>query len=43
MGADRPKEDDTVYKKNESVVDYIIGMTDNYVKHIAHQLNGMGY
>ncbi|MCB4762166.1 MAG: deoxyguanosinetriphosphate triphosphohydrolase [Sulfurovum sp.] len=43
MGTDRPKDDDTLYNKYQSVTDYIIGMTDSYAKHIAHQLNGMGY
>jgi len=43
MGTNRPKKDDTLYNKYQSVTDYIIGMTDSYAKHVAHQLNGMGY
>ena len=43
MGTNRPEENDTLYNKYQSVTDYIIGMTDSYAKHVAHQLNGMGY
>ncbi len=43
MGENKPKESDSLYNKYQSVVDYIIGMTDNHAKHVAHQLNGMSY
>jgi len=43
MGENKPKENDSLYNKYQSVVDYIVGMTDNHAKHIAHQLNGMSY
>jgi len=43
MAENKPKEDDSLYNKYQSVVDYIVGMTDNHAKHIAHQLNGMSY
>jgi len=43
MGENKPKESDSLYNKYQSVVDYIIGMTDNHAKHVAHQLIGMSY
>lgn len=43
MGENRPKEADSLYKKYQSVVDYIVGMTDNHAKYVAHQFNGMSY
>jgi len=43
MGDYKPILKDDIYKMYQQVVDYIIGMTDNYAKYIAHQLNGMGY
>ena len=43
MGENKPKENDSLYNKYQSVVDYIVGMTDNHAKYIAHQLNGMSY
>jgi len=43
MGENRPKENDSLYNKYQSVVDYIVGMTDNYAKYLAHQFNGMSY
>lgn len=43
MGNDRPKKQKSLYKMYQRVTDYIIGMTDNHAKYIAHQLNGMGY
>lgn len=43
MGEDKPKKDDSLYHKYQSVVDYIVGMTDNNAKYLAHQLNGMSY
>ena len=43
MGEDKPKEKDSLYHKYQSVVDYVVGMTDNHAKYIAHQLNGMSY
>ena len=43
MGDDKPQSDQNLYHKYQRVVDYIVGMTDNYAKFIAHQLNGMSY
>ena len=43
MGENKPKKSDSLYKKYQSVVDYIVGMTDNYAKYLAHQFNGMSY
>jgi len=43
MDEDKPKEKDSLYHKYQSVVDYVVGMTDNHAKYIAHQLNGMSY
>lgn len=43
MGENRPKENDSLYNKYQSVVDYIVGMTDNHAKYLAHQFNGMSY
>lgn len=43
MGENRPKESDSLYNKYQRVIDYIVGMTDNHAKYVAHQLNGMSY
>ena len=43
MGIDSPKENDSLYTKYQKVLDYIVGMTDNYATFIAHQMIGMGY
>jgi len=43
MGKDAPNIDDSLYKQYQSIIDYIVGMTDNYAKYISHQLNGMSY
>lgn len=43
MGDNAPSANDTLYNKYRKVIDYIVGMTDNYATHIAHQLNGMAY
>jgi dGTPase len=43
MKNDRPIKGECLYHMYQRVVDYIIGMTDNHAKHIAHQLIGMGY
>lgn len=42
MGEDLPNEDKSLYKMYQRVIDYIVGMTDNYAKYVANQLNGMG-
>lgn len=43
MDDDKPDADMNLYNMYQRVVDYIVGMTDNYAKHVANQLNGMGY
>jgi len=43
MDYNKPNKSDSLYNKYQSVIDYIVGMTDNHAKHIAHQLNGMSY
>lgn len=43
MGDYAPEKDDSLYEKYQTIVDYIVGMTDKYAKHVAHQLNGMSY
>ena len=43
MGDNKPNENDSLYNKYQSIIDYIVGMTDNYAKYVAHQLNGMSY
>lgn len=42
MGEDLPNVNKSLYEMYQRVIDYIVGMTDNYAKHIANQLNGMG-
>lgn len=43
MSNDRPEKTYNLYNMYQRVIDYIVGMTDNYAKHVAHQLIGMGY
>ncbi|MCD6654205.1 MAG: deoxyguanosinetriphosphate triphosphohydrolase [Sulfurovum sp.] len=43
MGDDRPTKTKSLYNMYQRVIDYIVGMTDNHAKHLAHQLIGMGY
>lgn len=43
MDKDKPNVEIKLYNMYQRVIDYIVGMTDNYAKHIANQLNGMGY
>jgi len=43
MGDNKPILEDNIYNMYQRVTDYIIGMTDNYAKYVAHQLIGMGY
>lgn len=42
MAENRPQKSENLYLMHQRVVDYIAGMTDNYAKHIANQLNGFG-
>jgi dGTPase len=42
MGEDLPNVDKSLYRMYQRVIDYIVGMTDNYAKYVANQLNGMG-
>lgn len=42
MGEDKPNAEKTLYEMYQRVIDYIVGMTDNYAKYVANQLNGMG-
>lgn len=43
METEVPKVEDNLYNMYQRVIDYIVGMTDNYAKHTAHQLIGMAY
>lgn len=43
MEKDKPIKSDSLYEMYQRVVDYIVGMTDNHAKYIAHQFIGMGY
>lgn len=43
MDDDKPDASMNLYNMYQRVIDYIVGMTDNYAKHVANQLNGMGY
>lgn len=43
MGTEIPEISDNLYHMYQRVIDYIVGMTDNYARHTAHQLIGMGY
>jgi dGTPase len=43
MENDKPNKNDSLYNMYQRVIDYIVGMTDNHAKHIAHQFIGMGY
>ncbi|MDD5202702.1 MAG: hypothetical protein PHH41_06120 [Sulfurimonas sp.] len=43
MDDDKPATNMNLYNMYQRVIDYIVGMTDNYAKHVANQLNGMGY
>lgn len=40
MGHDKPEKMDSLYPMYQRVIDYLVGMTDNYAKHIAGQLKG---
>lgn len=42
MSNNKPKKGENLFEMYQRVIDYIVGMTDNYAKFIAHQLNGMG-
>lgn len=42
MGEDLPNVNKSLYEMYQRVIDYIVGMTDNYAKYVANQLNGMG-
>jgi dGTPase len=42
MGEDLPDMEKSLYEMYQRVIDYIVGMTDNYAKYVANQLNGMG-
>ncbi len=43
MDTEKPEVSENLYNMYQRVIDYIVGMTDNYAKHTAHQLIGMGY
>lgn len=43
MGTEKPELSKSLYNMYQRVIDYIVGMTDNFAKHTAHQLIGMGY
>lgn len=40
MGKDAPLETQSLYEKYQAVLDYIVGMTDNYATNLAKELNG---
>ena len=42
MGSDKPEKSENLYSMYQKVIDYIVGMTDNYAQYIAGQLNGNG-
>ncbi|MCT7358760.1 deoxyguanosinetriphosphate triphosphohydrolase [Thalassolituus pacificus] len=42
MGEDKPENDLDLYSMYRRVIDYLVGMTDNYAQFIANQLNGVG-
>lgn len=43
MEENAPQADESLHEKYHRVIDYIVGMTDNYAIHKAHQLSGMAY
>ncbi|SEI64471.1 dGTPase [Azotobacter beijerinckii] len=42
MGTDKPQKGETLYNMYQRVIDHLVGMTDNYARHTACQLNGIG-
>lgn len=40
MGDEAPKEEQSLYEKYQAVLDYIVGMTDNYATDLAKELRG---
>ncbi|MDR4503508.1 MAG: deoxyguanosinetriphosphate triphosphohydrolase [Candidatus Scalindua sp.] len=42
MDNNKPERGESLFRMYQRVVDYLFGMTDNYAKYIANQLNGMG-
>lgn len=42
MGEDKPQKSDSLYNMYQRVIDYIVGMTDNYAKYLAQQFIGIG-
>lgn len=42
MRENMPKEGDSLYEKYQRVVDFVVGMTDNYATDLAKALHGMG-
>lgn len=40
MGSDAPLQEQSLYEKYQAVVDYVVGMTDNYATNLAKELNG---
>ncbi len=42
MDNDKPEKDESLFTMYQRVIDYLVGMTDNFAKFIANQLNGMG-
>jgi dGTPase len=43
MKHDAPPDHFSLYHKYRRVLDFIVGMTDNYATYVAHQLSGMAY
>lgn len=43
LGENSLRKGDDLYTKYQKMIDYIVGMTDNYATYTAHQMSGMGY
>lgn len=40
MNKDAPQKNQSLYEKYQAVIDYIVGMADNYATNLARELNG---
>jgi dGTPase len=41
MDEDQPLDDAELYSMYQRVIDYLVGMTDNYAQYVAHRLTGL--
>ncbi len=41
MGANKPQKEWTLYNSYMRIMDYIVGMTDNYATDVGQQLRGL--